>query len=305
MNVRHKGLSKRRICGYLGFRRGILYDSKPLVIHHPDEIIVQMMKKIRQSNPAWGFGLIFAYLKNRGEKLGKKRAHRLYVQAKMSLHRNPKKPRLKRVFQELLPPKQVNEGWAMDFMSEWVIGENQQSIRIINIVDECSRKDLWIEAAHQITSAKLVDTLGKVGQIRGGWPRYIRCDNGPEFISQVLRTWAKEKGIEIRFIQPGKPTQNGIIERLNGTVRKECLNLNWFYHLDEVNELLGQWYKTYNFDRPHSSLKHQTPVAFETLNKNLYFKLGTANDGEDTCCAPAREQPCGTQIAGFAAGYFV
>jgi len=108
---------------------------------------------------------------------------------------------------------------------------------------------------------------------------YIRCDNGPEFISQVLKAWADEKGIEIRFIQPGKPTQNGIIERLNGTVRKECLNLNWFYNLDEVNELLGQWYKTYNFDRPHSSLQYQTPATFENLNQSLYFKLDTANGG--------------------------
>ncbi len=246
---------------------------------HSDEVIIEMMKKVRRSNPAWGFRLILAFLKNRGEKLGKKRAHRLHKQARLSLHRNPKKPRLKRVFRELLPPKQINEGWAMDFMSGWVIGQNQQSIRIINVVDECSRKDLWIEAAHNINSAKLVDTLDKVGEIRAGWSRYIRCDNGPEFISQALKTWTEEKGIEIRFIQPGKPTQNGIVERLNGTVRKECLNLNWFYNLDEVNELLGQWYKTYNFDRPHSSLQYQTPAAFENLNQSLYFKLDTVNGG--------------------------
>jgi putative transposase len=168
---------------------------------------------------------------------------------------------------------------AMDFMSEWVIGEKHQSIRIINVADECSRKDLWIEAAHNITSDKLVDTLNKVGEVRGAWPRYIRCDNGPEFISRALKTWAQEKGIEIRFIQPGKPTQNGIIERLNGTVRKECLNLNWFYNLEEVNELLGQWYKTYNFDRPHSSLGYKTPVAFENHKKSLYLKVDTDNDG--------------------------
>ena len=209
-----KGLSKRRICGYLNFRRGIIYDPKAVSSRHSDEVIIAMMKKVRQSNPAWGFRLILAFLKNRGERLGKKRVHRLYMQAKLGLHRNPKKPRLKRVFQELLPPEQINEGWAMDFMSEWVIGENQQSIRIVNVVDECSRKDLWIEAAHTINATKLVDTLDKVGEIRGGWPRYIRCDNGPEFISQVLKAWADEKGIEIRFIQPGKPTQNGIIERL-------------------------------------------------------------------------------------------
>ena len=105
-----------------------------------------------------------------------------------------------------------------------------------------------------------------------GLPRYIRCDNGPEFISSKLKEWAADR-VEIKFIQPGKPTQNGIIERLNGTVRKECMNLNWFYSLDEINDLLGQWYKTYNFDRPHSCLNYQTPVTFENLNQNLYFKM--------------------------------
>jgi putative transposase len=273
-------VSIRQICSCLRFRRGVIYDRSPTGKGHPsDDAVVAMMKTIRKSNPAWGFRLIFALLKNRGEKLGKKRAHRLYMQSKLSLHRNPKKPRLKRVFKELLPPEQLNEGWAMDFMSEWVIGEKHQSIRIINVADECSRKDLWIEAAHNITSDKLVDTLNKVGEVRGAWPRYIRCDNGPEFISRALKTWAQEKGIEIRFIQPGKPTQNGIIERLNGTVRKECLNLNWFYNLEEVNELLGQWYKTYNFDRHHSSLGYKTPVAFENHIKSLYLKVDTPNGG--------------------------
>lgn len=236
-----------------------------------------MMRKVRRMNPAWGFRLILASLKNKGEKIGKRRAHRLYMQAKLSLHRNPKKPRIKRVFQELLPPDQINEGWAMDFLSEWVIGEKQQSIRIINVVDECSRKGLWVEAAHSINAAKLIEVLDKIVEMRG-LPRYIRCDNGPEFISGKLKEWAANR-VEIKFIQPGKPTQNGIIERLNGTVRKECLNLNWFHSLDEVNDLLGHWYKNYNFDRPHSSLKYQTPDSFENLNQNLYFRLAPAAGG--------------------------
>jgi putative transposase len=88
--------------------------------------------------------------------------------------------------------------------------------------------------------------------------------------------------VELRFIQPGKPTQNGIIERLNGTARRECLNLNWFNSLEEVNKLLENWYKTYNFDRPNSRLKYKTPAAFEKANQNRYFKMVPANGGEDS-----------------------
>lgn len=269
-------LSKRRICRWLRLRRSTLYEQKErkaaAVAIGSDTYFTEMMKKIRRKNPAWGFRLLLAYMKNQGEKLGKRRAHRLYKSAKLSLYRNPKKPRMKRVFEELLPPEKINEGWAMDFLSEWVIGEKQQSVRIINVIDERSRKDLWVEAAPSITAGKLVETLDKIGEIRG-FPRYIRCDNGPEFISLTLRQWAEARNIEIKFIQPGKPTQNGIIERLNGTVRKECLNLNWFYSLEEINDLLGQWYSNYNFHRPHSCLKYQTPATFEKLNQKLYFNL--------------------------------
>lgn len=275
IQIRHEGLSKRRACAWLRLRRSTVYEvgaGKAGGKHRDSSVyITEMMKKVRQTHRAWGFRLIYAYLKNQGEKIGKRRAHRLYMAAKMSLHRNPKKPRIKRVFEKLLPPKNINEGWAMDFLSEWVIGEKQQSVRVINIVDECSRKDLWIEAAHSINAAKLTEVLDQIVQIRG-LPRYIRCDNGPEFISTHLKEWAADK-VQIKFIQPGKPTQNGIIERLNGTVRKECLNLNWFHSLEEINDLLGQWYKTYNFDRPHSCLKYQTPATFEKLNQNLYFKV--------------------------------
>lgn len=275
LRVRHEGLSKRRACAWLRLRRSTVYEvcagKAGAKLTHSSAYITEMMKKVRRTHRAWGFRLIYAYLKNQGEKIGKHRAHRIYMATKLSLHRNPKKPRIKRVFEELLPPKNINEGWAMDFLSEWVIGEKQQSVRIINVVDECSRKDLWIEAAHSINADKLTEVLDQIVQIRG-LPRYIRCDNGPEFISTHLKQWAADK-VQIKFIQPGKPTQNGIIERLNGTVRKECLNLNWFYSLEEINDLLGQWYKTYNFDRPHSCLKYQTPAAFENLNQNLYFRM--------------------------------
>ena len=280
--AKHVKLSKRRTCAWLRLRRSTIYELSKggagSVEVRSDACLLDMMKKVRRKQRAWGFRMIFAYLKNQGERIGKTRAHRLYQQAKLSLHRNPKKPRIKRAFQKLLPPEQINEGWAMDFLSEWVIGDKQQSVRIINVVDECSRKDLWVEAAHSITAAKLIETLDRIGETRG-WPRYIRCDNGPEFISYMLKQWAEEKNIEIRFIQPGKPTQNGIVERLNGTMRTECLNLNWFYSLDEINQLLGQWYKTYNFDRPHSSLKYKTPVTFENLNQNLYFRMVPTNEG--------------------------
>jgi putative transposase len=276
------GVSIRRISRWLRLRRGNYYRRKKcsvLTVDRASAVISQeawiaQMRQVRRAHPSWGFRLILAYLKRKGAKISRKRAYSLYRVAKMGLHRYPKKTRIKRAFEQRLPPAMINEGWAMDFMSEWVIGEKQQSVRVINIVDECSRKAIWIEAAHSITADKLLEILDCVVSMRG-YPRYIRCDNGPEFISHKLAQWAEGK-VEIKFIQPGKPTQNGIIERLNGTVRVECLNLHWFESIQQVNEELDKWYQTYNFERPHSCLKNNTPDDFEKQNQNLYFRLVAA-----------------------------
>lgn len=112
-------LSKRRLCGWLRLRRSTLYEQKErkaaAVATGSDPYFTEMMKKIRRENQAWGFRLLFAYMKNQGEKLGKRRAHWLYKAAKLSLYRNPKKPRIKRIFEELLPPEKINEGWRWIF----------------------------------------------------------------------------------------------------------------------------------------------------------------------------------------------
>ena len=104
-----------------------------------------------------------------------------------------------------------------------------------------------------------------------GLPAYIRCDNGPEFISHRLAKWADEHGVELRFIQPGKPYQNGLIERLNGTLRTECLNLHWFESLMALNEDIQRWSVIYNTVRPHSSLGYLTPDELELQNEKFYF----------------------------------
>lgn len=114
----------------------------------------------------------------------------------------------------------------MDFLSD-VLLSNERKVRVLNVLDECSRKVLLSFADTNIKARKLVKLLQELITQKGK-PAYIRCDNGPEFISRVLEKFAEGNGIEIRFSQPGKPTQNGLVERLNGTQRKECLNLKYF-----------------------------------------------------------------------------
>ncbi len=113
--------------------------------------------------------------------------------------------------------------------------------------------------------------LDKAASYRG-YPKHIRCDNGPELRSKALAQWAKRHQVSIRFIQPGKPTQNAIIERFNGTYRREILNAYLFKSITQVQMITNQWLEEYNNIRPHASLGHVPPRVF--AKQKLLLRVG-------------------------------
>ncbi len=268
--------SIRRKCKVLGVRRQSYYRRK--AGHRPEEVDQQIWDLLHQTTRkyvAWGFWMVFYYLRRQGHAWNHKKVYRVWKAAGLNLRKTPKRAKIKRAFRDLLAPEQLNQGWAVDFLSDWVVGTERKAVRLINLIDECSRKALWSEAYHSISAKRLIRILDQVIEWRGK-PQYIRCDNGPEFISKDLEKWAEKNKIELRFTQPGKPTQNGLIERLNGTLRTECLNLEWFHSLKHLNEQVQKWWMIYNNIRPHSSIGYKTPNEFEQLNKNFYFTPGAA-----------------------------
>lgn len=268
---RNEACSVRRCCKVLGFRRQTYYHRKRG--NRPEEVdqqIADLLHQVTKRFVAWGFWLCFHYLRKQGYGWNHKRVYRVWKAEGLNLRLPPSRPKIRRTYKKLLAPDQVNEGWAMDFLSDWVVGPNQEAVRVINIMDEGSRKALWTEAHSSISAKTLVEVLDKLLDWRDK-PAYIRCDNGPEFISQKLEQWADRHDIELRFIQPGKPSQNGLIERLNKTLRVECLNLDWFDSIDQLNEKIQQWWFEYNSLRPHSHLGYLTPNEYEIENQNFYF----------------------------------
>lgn len=109
----------------------------------------------------------------------------------------------------------------MDFMSDALT--SGRKVRILNIMDDCTRESLATYADHSIPGERVVDVLKDIITERGK-PKYIRVDNGPEFRSKCFMKWCEEKKIDIRYIQPGRPMQNAYIERLNRTFREDVLD---------------------------------------------------------------------------------
>ena len=151
----------------------------------------------------------------------------------------------------------------MDFMSDSMVGNRK--FRTLNIMDDASREALAIEVDTSLSSKRVIRTLDRVIEQRGK-PYAIRTDNGPEFTSKELELWASSKDITIQFIQPGKPMQNGYIERFNRLYREAVLDAYLFFDLYQVKQLTEEWMTEYNERRPHEALNNLTPAEW---HKNL------------------------------------
>lgn len=133
--------------------------------------------------------------------------------------------------------------------------------RLLNIIDDFNRESLAIEVDTSLPAIRVIRVLERLIEFRGK-PQSIRVDNGPEFISDRLSQWCEERKIALQFIQPGKPMQNGFVERNNGSIRKELLDAYLFYTLNEVRLMAEEWQQDYNCERPHDALGNVPPAEF-------------------------------------------
>ena len=103
-----------------------------------------------------------------------------------------------------------------------------------------------------------------------GRPENVRSDNGPEFTSRRMLSWAEDWKVRLIHIQPGRPMQNGHVESFHGRQRDECLNTSWFRTLNDVRCTLTIWREEYNCERPHSSLDYRTPQEFKLALEGIW-----------------------------------
>ena len=166
-----------------------------------------------------------------------------------------------------MPPAGRNSVWCYDFVFDACA--NGQQVKCLTVVDEFTRECLTIDVAGSIRSKRVIDVLSRLVSVHGA-PRYLRSDNGPEFVSRALLKWAVDEGLESVLIEPGKPWQNGTNESFNGKFRDECLSMEWFRNRLEAKVIIEDWRRHCNEIRPHSSLNYRTPAQFvASIQKDL------------------------------------
>jgi len=209
--------------------------------------------------PRYGFKKLFGLLKAEDCVFNHKRVHRIYCELGLNLKRKPKKRLAPRTKVTLSEPKQINRCWSLDYMSDALV--EGRCFRTANVIDDCNREGLSILVSFSLTSRKITQWLDRIADHRG-YPDRIRVDNGAENTSCHFQEWAKSHGIVIEFIQPGKPAQNAYIERFNRSYREAVLDMYLFEDIRQAQALTNEWLTHYNSERPHESLKNQTPWAF-------------------------------------------
>ena len=188
---------------------------------------------------------------------------------KLNFRSKPKKRLSERIKEPLLRPIYPNITWIMDFMHDTL--ECGKNVRSLNIIDDFNREILNITIDNSLPSARVILQLEQLIDWRGK-PEIIRVDNGPEFIAEKLKDWCSRNEITLHYIQPGKPTQNSLIERFNRTFRTEFLDVYLFENIKQMRNYSEIWMWMYNNERPHKSLQYLTPrdflLKYGKLNQN-------------------------------------
>ena len=229
--------------------------------------LVRRMLGLVRGHPRYGYRRVWALLRSEGFRVNVKRVHRLWRREGL---RVPQKQRKKRRLGCSANgcihhrAEHIDHVWAYDFVSDQTV--DGRTLKFLTVEDEYTREALGIEVERSITSTELIETLRYLFEIRGA-PKFIRSDNGPEFVARTLRQWLESSGVGTLYIEPGAPWENGFNESFNSRFRDELLNGELFTSLQEAKVLTEDFRSEYNHRRPHSSLGYVTPAAFAAARR--------------------------------------
>lgn len=253
-------VSQRRACRVVGQpRQTQRYQRK---FRDDEPALVEDILKLVGEFPRYGYRIICGKLRQLGWTINPKRVYRIWKQEGLKVPmKKRKKRRLGNSHNSALraSAEHANHVWSWDFVFDRTASGKQ--LKWLVIIDEFTRENLCLEVGYGFKSEDVIDRLVAISSERG-LPRFIRSDNGPEFIAEALRKWLGKLDVGTLYIEPGSPWQNAFVESFNSRLRDEFLSLEVFDNREAAQRLTRHWRTNYNDHRPHSSLGYMTPTEF-------------------------------------------
>ena len=249
-------VSERRVSRLLPIQLATLrYRSR----RDPQTALRIRLRELAANRVRFGYRRLTVLLRREGWKVNAKRIYRLYTEDGLAVRTKLRRKIARRQRVPLLRATRPHERLSMDFVSNRLL--DGRWFRVLTVVDQFTRECLTLLVDSSLTGTKVAQALSEIVAERGA-PVSITVDNGTEFQSKAMDVWAYQHGVQLDFIRPGRPTENGYIESFNGRLRDECLNVQVFFTVADARDKLEQWRLDYNQVRPHSALGDSAPEEF-------------------------------------------
>jgi putative transposase len=233
----------------------------PTSVADPQVPLRLRLRELATSRVAYGYRRLHVLFRREGWAINHKRVYRLYRAEGLVMRKKTPRRRVACVKREIRPAAlSRNECWSIDFVSDQLF--DNRRLRVLVVIENYTRECLVLDANARIRGIDVVAALERITPAQG-FPKRIKVDNGPEFISKDLDRWAYWNHVELDFSRPGTPSDNALVEAFNSRFRQECLNQHWFLSMEDAETKLSAWQKEYNTDRPHSALGYRTPQEFK------------------------------------------
>jgi putative transposase len=228
-------------------------------VRQDDPVLRERLNALARERRRFGYRRLHVFLRREGHEVNHKRLFRIYREEGLHVRRRGGRKRAIGTRASITLPLMPNQRWSLDFVSDQM--SDGRRFRILTVVDDCTRECLALIADTSLSGARVARELAALFETRGK-PTTIVSDNGTEFTSNAILSFAQERQIEWHYIAPGKPTQNAFIESFNGRLRDEMLNETLFPSLAWARATLAAWRQDYNTQRPHSRIGWKTPAEF-------------------------------------------
>ena len=259
--IENRDYSQRRACALVGLHpKTYRYASTK----GDDGDLRAMLKALAHERRRFGYRRLHILLRRTGVEVNHKRVFRPYREERLTVRRRGGRKRAIGTRAPMAIPQGANQRWSVDFVADAL--SDGRRFRILAVVDDYTRENLALVVDTSLSGVRVARELDRIVRERGR-PCMIVSDNGTEFTSNAMLSWADENAVEWYYIAPGKPMQNGFVESFNGRLRDECLNEHLFDGLADARRVIAAWRVDYNEERPHTSLNGLTPSEFATINQ--------------------------------------